>query len=166
MNRAAPIPAYHLRGIAMPAPKCSCGARATSRLAQRAYRWACDRCARSRVEREKAMWMPLIAGQLVPVPSWCKGDLRRIAIAVRYRDKTIRRVAGFGVKNLENMAVAASIVGIRRASKRAYRCKPCVACGCPKVVGHHWDYSKPFLVIWLCHSCHAVVHHIIKGACR
>lgn len=28
-----------------------------------------------------------------------------------------------------------------------------------KLVGHHFDYSKPLEVIWLCYSCHKIVHN-------
>ena len=38
--------------------------------------------------------------------------------------------------------------------------KKCEICGVDNVVldGHHDDYSKPFLVRWLCKSCHAKQH--------
>lgn len=36
----------------------------------------------------------------------------------------------------------------------------CEDCGVMRrtLVAHHEDYSKPFDVVWLCHSCHAVRH--------
>lgn len=39
--------------------------------------------------------------------------------------------------------------------------KSCKACGfeSSKLHGHHYDYSKPLEVIWLCNDCHEVIHH-------
>ena len=34
----------------------------------------------------------------------------------------------------------------------------CVVCGAPKPVAHHPDYNEALTVIWLCYSCHALVH--------
>lgn len=27
-----------------------------------------------------------------------------------------------------------------------------------KLIGHHYDYSNPLQVIWLCRSCHSKIH--------
>lgn len=32
-----------------------------------------------------------------------------------------------------------------------------------KIEAHHPDYSKPYEVIWLCRSCHGIVHRKIKN---
>ena len=32
---------------------------------------------------------------------------------------------------------------------------PCIFCGKVKVEGHHKDYSKPLMVVWLCRTHHA-----------
>jgi hypothetical protein len=35
----------------------------------------------------------------------------------------------------------------------------CEACDrTDNIIAHHWDYSKPLSVIWLCSSCHKNVH--------
>ena len=34
----------------------------------------------------------------------------------------------------------------------------CVICGNEKTVGHHYDYSKPLDVYWLCHKHHLELH--------
>ena len=36
--------------------------------------------------------------------------------------------------------------------------KSCELCGDPRAQAHHWDYSKPLDVQWLCRSCHLMVH--------
>lgn len=37
--------------------------------------------------------------------------------------------------------------------------QPCSFCGSKIVHGHHYDYSKPLDVIWLCPLHHKAVHH-------
>ena len=36
----------------------------------------------------------------------------------------------------------------------------CSICGEQKVEGHHFDYSKPYEVVWLCHRHHAELRRI------
>jgi hypothetical protein len=36
---------------------------------------------------------------------------------------------------------------------------PCKVCGKKKVDGHHFDYSDPLKVIWLCRKHHIGLHH-------
>jgi len=36
--------------------------------------------------------------------------------------------------------------------------QPCFICGSDKVHGHHYDYSKPLDVIWLCPTHHMWMH--------
>jgi hypothetical protein len=37
-------------------------------------------------------------------------------------------------------------------------------CGNPKPEGHHPDYSKPLMVMWLCMKCHRELHRVEKDA--
>jgi len=37
---------------------------------------------------------------------------------------------------------------------------PCFVCGAEKVEGHHFDYSSPLNVTWLCNPHHREVHKI------
>lgn len=41
---------------------------------------------------------------------------------------------------------------------------PCEHCGATKSNGHHEDYSKPLVVIWLCRPCHDTEHARLKAA--
>lgn len=36
--------------------------------------------------------------------------------------------------------------------------KPCAVCGDSKSEGHHFDYTRPLEVIWLCKTHHGLVH--------
>ena len=35
---------------------------------------------------------------------------------------------------------------------------PCEICGFKNTDGHHKDYSKPLVVIWVCRKCHGAIH--------
>ena len=39
----------------------------------------------------------------------------------------------------------------------------CSQCGREaKIKAHHADYTKPFEIVWLCQSCHGLLHNQIK----
>jgi len=42
--------------------------------------------------------------------------------------------------------------------KRQEFCTLCKASNC-RIEGHHYDYSKPYDVIWVCKSCHTMIHN-------
>lgn len=40
--------------------------------------------------------------------------------------------------------------------------EPCIVCGDVKSEGHHYDYEKPFDVIWYCHKHHMALHKNLR----
>lgn len=44
--------------------------------------------------------------------------------------------------------------------------KLCEGCGIEgsRLDGHHEDYAFPFVLIWLCHKCHAAIHNTHMAA--
>ena len=56
------------------------------------------------------------------------------------------------IKNLARWAVN------RALNKGLLTKKACAICGIDKSEAHHKDYLKPFLVVWLCRSCHRTTH--------
>jgi hypothetical protein len=73
-------------------------------------------------------------------------------------------------KNPEKLTPEQRIkVNARRAANKAvkdYRLfqEPCAMCGDPNTEKHHPDYSRPLLVIWLCHQCHVDLHMSEKSS--
>jgi hypothetical protein len=48
---------------------------------------------------------------------------------------------------------------LARAIKRGEVSRPDTCqCGAPNPEGHHPDYSKPLMVMWLCYRCHKKLH--------
>ena len=41
---------------------------------------------------------------------------------------------------------------------KSIRCQQCGQCR-SRIVGHHSDYAKPLLVVWLCQRCHSRHHY-------
>lgn len=62
-------------------------------------------------------------------------------------------------------ARARSLLSNAICDGKIIRPSACSLCGCDKFVieAHHPDYSKPYDVIWLCRSCHGIVHRKIKS---
>jgi formylmethanofuran dehydrogenase subunit E len=55
-------------------------------------------------------------------------------------------------------AVRCVKIGIRDG--KIIKPKLCEHCKEEKILnGHHPDYSKPLEVVWLCHSCHKLLHN-------
>ncbi len=42
--------------------------------------------------------------------------------------------------------------------------QPCAVCGAIQSEGHHSDYDKPLLVVWLCRGCHNKEHVKLNNA--
>jgi hypothetical protein len=51
------------------------------------------------------------------------------------------------------------IYGRALRNKTIIRAENCMMCGLQtKTLGHHHDYRKPLIVIWICHVCHVAIH--------
>lgn len=62
---------------------------------------------------------------------------------------------------------ARAMVNNAIATKRLIRPQNCSKCGGnqEKIHGHHFDYSKPLEVVWLCTTCHVNLHNELRSAC-
>jgi Bacillus phage endonuclease len=61
--------------------------------------------------------------------------------------------------NPEKVVVHATVRQVIKKGKME-RSKVCESCGATKrIEGHHFDYSKPLSVTWLCPACHSKIHH-------
>lgn len=80
----------------------------------------------------------------------------------RYRKSTKAERAEYAVRyRRENPGKSSAHDAVRKAiakgvMKRPDVCNKCDSSGC--IEGHHPDYSRPLLVIWLCKSCHRFLH--------
>lgn len=70
-----------------------------------------------------------------------KHKLTRLEIQERYRERHPEKI----------MARRAIFRGLRNGNIKK---QPCRVCGEEKVEAHHRDYSKPYLVWWLCRKHH------------
>jgi hypothetical protein len=73
---------------------------------------------------------------------------------VRERDRNYKKA------NPEKQKAHHALNNAIRAGKIVRQ--PCVICGNPKSHGHHPDYSRPLVVIWLCAVCHKLLHKLLK----
>ena len=83
-----------------------------------------------------------------------------------YRATAKERTAEYGKMYKEKHkkeTQARSLFASRVRSGKIIRPDKCSKCGkTRKVEGHHEDYDKPFEVIWLCKSCHWILHTELK----
>ncbi len=71
---------------------------------------------------------------------------------------TTKATKEFRIKHPEKYK-AHTIVGNAIRDKRLNKPNHCENCGTKtKLRGHHEDYSKPLIVIWLCQICHSERH--------
>lgn len=61
---------------------------------------------------------------------------------------------------------AGKMLGYAIYKGRVKKRDQCQLCGTKeaKIVGHHFDYSKPLEVTWLCEACHNYIHRKISPA--
>jgi len=60
---------------------------------------------------------------------------------------------------------AYSAIGYAKRNGIITKPDKCSNCGESGMIhAHHWDYSKPLDVIWLCSACHANIHHLSKAS--
>lgn len=96
--------------------------------------------------------------------AYAKTDVARLKNALRQRSRTaagFTRKRGHRNKNQrDTLKVWASrqfANAIRNKTiVRPDNCSECKVKG--KIHGHHYDYTKPLEVIWLCHKCHMKEH--------
>lgn len=82
--------------------------------------------------------------------TWSAADKRRIARMFRHHVQTTWNPKGRIVRL--NCAFQG---GIRRGNLRVPEPPMCLG---DLVDAHHVDYDRPFAVVWLCRTCHALVH--------
>lgn len=67
----------------------------------------------------------------------------------RYKERFPERVKA---RNDLNKAIVKGLI------TKGENCK-CCGFSSSNLHGHHYDYSKPLEVIWLCNDCHEEIHH-------
>jgi hypothetical protein len=80
--------------------------------------------------------------------------------AIKYRennrDKYILAIKKWGSENQEKRDAHTKL---NNAIRNGVVLRPDTCqCGNPSPEGHHEDYSKPLMVVWLCRSCHQRLH--------
>lgn len=90
----------------------------------------------------------------------CKECLNKSLIGYnRERDKKPERGSVWKRKHQPEKYLARARLNAAVISGKILKPNQCEACGTKeKLHGHHDDYTKPFLVKWLCHECHKKEH--------
>ncbi len=85
--------------------------------------------------------------------------------------RTIDEIAALGVRNRTRLLMGRAAAALRRAVEAGEVIRlPCEVCGSKRssgiqsIGGHHVDYLLPLKVIFLCHSCHQLVHLAVAAA--
>lgn len=124
---------------------------------------ACKQCVRERARRAHLLNMT--------DPGWAKRErargrekFHRLNYAEKYRIKTKEQRKRLYELTKESRRKFPEKFKARARLKRAVRLGkikkcPCRVCGTlEKVEGHHFDYSKPLDVVWLCTKHHKELH--------
>jgi len=89
---------------------------------------------------------------------WMKSSSYAKREEVKARRRNLRRGKGKSleerVRILTNRAVELDLL------ERPEKCSLCCETG--DVDAHHWDYSKPLDVFWVCPRCHGIMHRRIN----
>lgn len=86
---------------------------------------------------------------------------QRVAYMATERGKEVNRRALVKYNNINPDKYTARWK-VREALKSGRLQKGICACGSEKANAHHWDYSKPLDVIWLCSACHVEEHNRLR----
>ena len=82
---------------------------------------------------------------------------RQIHYRQKHREMINEKARQYSRKNLEKM-LAHTLLHSAVTEGRVIKPDTC-PCGRSNPEGHHEDYSKPLMVVWLCRPCHAKLHH-------
>jgi hypothetical protein len=92
---------------------------------------------------------------------WQANNPERVKIAkATHLKRNYHKIRAYDLKkraeNPDAYAARAQVNNGLRAGKISK--KPCEVCGEPKSQAHHYDYSRPLDVVWLCPKHHAEAH--------
>ena len=75
----------------------------------------------------------------------------------------LKAVAAYRERHREKYAAQRKLKAAVKSGK-VVRPSHCFMPDChgTKIEGHHYDYSQPLMVIWLCESCHKEVHKLAR----
>ena len=115
-------------------------------LSSDGYTGSCRVCVRARVARNRIKNIDTIREY-----DRERNGLPHRKEAAKLRLKTLRR-------NHPEKDRARNMVAKALASGKLVR-KPCAVCELKRTEAHHFDYSKPLEVIWLCAVHHSAIHY-------
>lgn len=81
----------------------------------------------------------------------------------RNRHRKLEKVAEHKKNNPEKIKAKAALNNALKSGRltRPYKCERCESSS--NIQGHHYDYSLPLEVIWLCCSCHTKEHYGVSS---
>jgi len=83
----------------------------------------------------------------------------RLKAAERHKDNREHRLLQSRAAYEQYPERWAAQLKVRRALKAGVLVREPCSCGDRNSHGHHTDYTKPLVVIWLCRSCHQKLHN-------